>query len=178
MPRSFCKLFSLSETILYDSLTLECGSGLLRSLAQTLYGGLNMNIKHLSKIIVEFYERLSSWEESVVRDSGLTTAQAHTIEIVGHAGAIQMKDLAEKIGVTTGTLTVAIDRLEKKKLLQRKPHETDRRSFLIELTPQGQIYFKQHHNFHIQMTEEIVSGLTQAEQELFAGIIERVLKKI
>lgn len=137
-----------------------------------------MNIELLSKMIVEFYEKLSSWEESVVQDSGLTTAQAHTIEIVGHEGSIKMKDLAEKIGVTTGTLTVGIDRLEKKKLLQRKPHETDRRSFLIELTNKGDVYFKQHHNFHIKMTQEIVSGLTQEEQLAFTNIIEKVLKKI
>ncbi len=137
-----------------------------------------MKIEHLSKMIVEFYEKLSSWEDSVVRDSGLTTSQAHTIGIVGHEGAIKMKDLAEKIGVTTGTLTVGIDRLEKKKLLERKPHETDRRSFLIELTKKGDTYFKQHHNFHIKMTQEIVSDLTQAEQTAFANIIEKVLKKI
>ncbi len=137
-----------------------------------------MEIEHLSKIIVEFYEKLTSWEDSVVRDSGLTTSQAHTIEIVGHASSIKMKDLAEKIGVTTGTLTVAIDRLEKKELLHRKPHATDRRSYLIELTKKGDAYFKLHHNFHLKMTEEIVSGLTQEEQTAFASIIEKVLKKI
>ncbi len=89
-----------------------------------------------------------------------------------------MKDLAEKIGVTTGTLTVAVDRLEKKEMMKRKPHETDRRSYLIELTPQGEEVFKEHHNFHIKMTEEIVSGLTQKEQQDFAKIIEKVLTRI
>ncbi|MCG8565760.1 MAG: MarR family transcriptional regulator [Desulfobacterales bacterium] len=137
-----------------------------------------MDTQQLSKIIVEFYEKLSSWEESVVRDSGLTTAQAHTIEIVGHAGSIKMKDLAKKIGVTTGTLTVGIDRLEKKNLLVRKPHETDRRSYLIELTPQGEKCFKEHHNFHIQMTQELVSELTPREQDDFGKIIRKMLDRI
>lgn len=137
-----------------------------------------MDLKHLSKIIVEFYERLSSWEDSVVRDSGLTTAQAHTIEIVGHAGPIKMKDLAQKIGVTTGTLTVAVDRLEEKQLLVRQSCKTDRRAFLIELTESGRAYFKQHHNFHIQMTQEIVADLTDEEQQIFGIILEKMLKKI
>lgn len=137
-----------------------------------------MDLKHLSKIIVEFYEKLSSWEESVVRDSGLTTAQAHTIEIVGHAGPVKMKDLAQKIGVTTGTLTVAVDRLEEKKLLVRQPCKTDRRAYLIELTDSGRKYFKQHHNFHIKMTQEIVADLTDEEQQVFGKILEKMLKKI
>lgn len=137
-----------------------------------------MDIKHLSKIIVEFYEKLSNWEESVVRDSGLTTAQAHAIEIVGHAGSIKMKELAKKIGVTTGTLTVAVDRLEKKGLLVRKPHETDRRSYLIELTPEGKACFEEHHEFHIRMTQEIVSDLSPGEQAQLGTLIEKVLKHI
>jgi DNA-binding MarR family transcriptional regulator len=137
-----------------------------------------MDIKHLSKIIVEFYERLSSWEDSVVRDSGLTTAQAHTIEIVGHDGPIKMKDLAQKIGVTTGTLTVAVDRLEEKNLLVRKPHDTDRRAYLIDLTKEGHIYFQQHHNCHIKMTQEIVAGLTDKEQAVFGDILEKMLKRL
>jgi DNA-binding MarR family transcriptional regulator len=137
-----------------------------------------MKLENLARIIVEFYEKLSSWEESVVRDSGLTTAQIHTIEIVGHAGAIKMKDLAGKIGVTTGTLTVSVDKLEKKGLLVRRPHEKDRRSYMIELTREGNKYFEEHHNFHIRMTEEIVSCLNEDEQKAFTEIMEKMLKKI
>ncbi len=37
----------------------------------------------LSHLIVEFYERLSSWEHAVVRDKGLTLPQMHTLEILG-----------------------------------------------------------------------------------------------
>ena len=137
-----------------------------------------MDLNYLAKTIVEFYEKLSSWEDSVVRDTGLTTAQAHTIEIIGHSGPIKMKDLAHRIGVTTGTLTVAVDKLENKKLLERKQCKTDRRAYLIELTEDGQAYFRQHHNFHIQMTQEIVADLTDEEQEVFGNILEKMVKKI
>lgn len=137
-----------------------------------------MEIKDLSNTIVEFYEKLSSWEESVVRGIGLSTTQIHTIEIVGHAGKIKMKDLAEKTGVTTGTLTVAVDRLEKKNLLKRVPHEKDRRSYLIVLTPEGNEYYEQHHNFHIKMTEELISCLTDKEQADFSKIINKIIKNI
>lgn len=138
----------------------------------------SVDLTRLSKIIVEFYERLSSWEDSVVRNSGLTTAQAHTIEMVGHSGAVKMKELAEKIGITTGTLSVAVDRLEKKHLLKRTPHQTDRRAFLIELTPEGETCFKEHHEFHLKMTRKVVSVLTASEQKIFADVIEKILKKI
>ena len=137
-----------------------------------------IKLENLSRSILEFYEKISSWEESVVKGSGLTTSQIHAIEIVGHARALKMKDLAEKIGVTTGTLTVAVDKLEKKGLLLRKPHENDRRSYMIELTQEGMTHFEEHHNFHLRMTQEIVSGLSEQEQEAFGTIMEKVLKTI
>ena len=81
----------------------------------------------LSHQLIELYERLSSWEQDVVKNSGLSTHQMHTIEIVGHSGSLRMKDLAQKMGVTTGTLTVMVDRLEQQDILHRQAHETDRR---------------------------------------------------
>jgi hypothetical protein len=65
----------------------------------------------------------------------------------------------------------------KKHLLKRTPHHTDRRAFLIELTPEGEACFKEHHEFHLKMTRKIVSGLTASEQKTFADVIEKILKK-
>lgn len=134
-------------------------------------------IAKLSHQLVELYERLSSWEQDVVKSSGLSTPQMHTIEIVGHedGSPLRMKDLAKKMGVTTGTLTVMIDRLEQQGLLQRTPHETDRRSYLIGLTEKGQGLFAEHHQYHLRLTEEITATLSAEEQALFSGVLEKII---
>ena len=135
-----------------------------------------MNVEELSKTIIEFYEKLSTWEEGVVKDSGLTTAQNHAIEIVGHEGAIKMIRLAEKLGVTTGTLTVSIDRLEEKGLLRRVPHQSDRRSYLIELTEKGQEVFARHHNHHLNLTDEIMADFSEQEQADLYQAFKKMMK--
>ncbi|MBA3008175.1 MAG: MarR family transcriptional regulator [Proteobacteria bacterium] len=132
-------------------------------------------IEKLSHLLVEWYEKMSFWEQDVLRGSGLSTAQMHTVEIVGHGVSLQMKELARKMGVTTGTLTVMVDRLEEQGLLQRTPHETDRRSWLIELTEKGQVLFGQHHQYHLRLTEEITSALSSEEQEMFSAILEKIV---
>lgn len=130
--------------------------------------------EQLSHQIIEFYERISSWEHEVVKDSGLSPAQMHTIEIVGHAESLQMKDLAKKMGVTTGTITVMVDRLEKQGLLIRKQHETDRRSYRVELTEKGRELFIAHHRFHLGLTEEILARLTPEEQQTFGAVLTKI----
>ena len=47
----------------------------------------------LSDLIIEFYEKLSSWEDSLVTENGLTLLQMHTVEILGGNNLIKIKDL-------------------------------------------------------------------------------------
>ncbi len=137
-------------------------------------------VAKLSQQLVELYEKLSSWEEDVVKNSGLSTAQMHTIEIVGHeeGSPLRMKELAKKMGVTTGTLTVMIDRLEQQGVLQRTPHHTDRRSYLIALTQKGQTLFVEHHQYHLRLTEEITATLSAEEQALFGAVLGKIISQM
>ena len=73
-------------------------------------------------------------------------------------------------------MTVTVDRLEKKGLIERKPHETDRRSFRVVLTAEGQKHFIKHHKFHLKLTEEIASGLTPEELKSLESLLQKVIR--
>lgn len=132
------------------------------------------DLDELSRVIVEFYEKLSSWEHSVVRDQGMTLPQMHTLEILGVNQPLRMKELAQKMGVTTGTLTVQVDRLERTGMVRRRPHQEDRRSILVELTDEGRELFLEHHGLHEQLTRDITAGLTDEERGLLADLLGRL----
>ena len=137
-----------------------------------------MAIDKLAHQIIEFYEKISSWEHGVVKGTGLSPAQMHTIEIIGHEQSLRMKELAEKIGITTGTLTVMIDRLQKLGFVKRIPHEQDRRSFLVVLTQKGEKQFNNHHELHVKLTEEITSALAPKELENLSTTLGKILPHI
>jgi DNA-binding MarR family transcriptional regulator len=132
------------------------------------------DIEELSALIIEFYEKLSSWEHDVVRGSSLTLPQMHTLEILGQHASLRMKELAAKMGVTTGTLTVTVDRLEKAGLVARAPNESDRRSFLVELTPRGREIFEDHHALHLDLTRQMAASLAGDETEAMAAILRKL----
>lgn len=133
-----------------------------------------METETLTQLLIEFYEKFSSWEHGVVRESGLTPPQMHTLEILGASGDLRMTELAAKMGTTTGSLTVMVDRLEKNSLVARRPHETDRRSIRVGLTQEGERLFKEHHNLHIGLTQDISSVLSPQETQLFSDILRRI----
>ncbi|MFT5729852.1 MAG: DNA-binding MarR family transcriptional regulator [Desulforhopalus sp.] len=137
-----------------------------------------MSLEVLSHQLAEFYDKMASWEHSVVKDSGLSPTQMHTVEIIGHNQNMRMKELAERLGVTTGSLTVGIDKLEVLGLVERKPHESDRRSWLIVLTDAGKQMYEQHHKYHQEFTNEISRDLTLEQINNLTEHLNIILKRL
>lgn len=129
----------------------------------------------LSNNIVEFYELLSSWEHEVIKGTNLSLQQMHTIEVLGTNQPIRMKDLAEKLGVSMGTLTVMIHRLENLKLVKRVKNPKDGRSFFLNLTKKGSKHYLEHHNHHLTLAQELIADFTEKEQSQFNYLLEKLL---
>ena len=137
-----------------------------------------MSLEVLSHQLAEFYDKMASWEHSIVKDSGLSPAQMHTVEIIGHNQDMRMKELSERLGVTTGTLTVGVDKLEKLGLVERRAHESDRRSWLIVLTDEGKEMYEQHHKYHQEFTNEISRDLTLEQINNLTEYLGIILKRL
>ena len=127
-----------------------------------------------SESIIQFYEKLFSWEQAVAKNTGLSPQQNHTIDIVGSAGPIRMKPLAEKLSITTGTLTVMIDRLEKSGYVRRRKDPEDGRGFNIVLTEKGRLVHEEHHAYHLKLAEDILSHLDTGEVHLFSQMLTKI----
>ncbi len=132
------------------------------------------NLDELTHELFTFFNGFSSWENSVIRSSDLTVSEAHAIEILGKFGQMNMKNLAQKSGVTTGTTTVTVDRLEKKEYAKRESVKEDRRVHLITLTEKGQQAFTEHHEYHFNLTEQIFSVLSDEESDYLLKILKKI----
>lgn len=126
-----------------------------------------------SNILVEFFEKMSSWESSVVSDRKISLPQMHLLEVVGNHKKIRMKELADKLGVTTGTLTVMVYRLENKGYLVREKDKEDKRSYLLKLTQKGNEEYIHHHYLHGNLIEEITDMLGESNsKDFFMNLIK------
>lgn len=135
----------------------------------------NRRTEEFTRLLIEFFERFSSWEQSVVRGSGITLQQMHTLETLGACGDLRMKELAEKMGITTGSLTVLVDRLVRAGLVERKPNDHDRRSIRVGLTPEGAALFEEHHSLHAQLSLDMAGALEPEELDHLLGMLRRLI---
>ena len=120
------------------------------------------------------YQAFSSYADAHIRQLGLTTCQFDVIATLGNTQGMTMTELVEKTLVTKGTLTGVIDRLERKNLVYRQVVESDRRSFLIVLTPEGEKMFEQVFPIHIAHLKERFERLDSSELELLRVLLARL----
>lgn len=128
----------------------------------------------LNQLLTEFYDKMSSWEQSVVKETGYSLAQVHTVEVLGSHGAMRMKELAEKLAITTGTLTVQVDKLVTAELIERCPHPQDRRAIVVRLTDKGNFLHEQHNQLHLNLVHELTRDIDPVEGEVLIQCLEKM----
>jgi DNA-binding MarR family transcriptional regulator len=97
---------------------------------------------------------------------GLNNTDMRVLDFLGRTGdphsfegaPTTAGDLARASGLTTGAVTAVVDRLEKGGWLRRRPHPTDRRRVVVELTDKT-----------VQMTIDIYGPLKERGQAKLAG---------
>lgn len=132
------------------------------------------NIEQLNQLLTEFYDKMSSWEQSVVKETGYSLAQVHTIEVLGVHGALRMKELAEKLGITTGTLTVQIEKLVAANLIERQAHPDDRRAIVVTLTQEGQSIHRQHNQLHLDLVKDLARNIDSEQESVLLACLEKM----
>ena len=139
---------------------------------------VEMNINHmLNEVLVQLFRNINLIEERASCSGeykDVTAHDMHVIEAIDMDGARNMTSVARSLGVTTGTLTIAVNSLVKKGYVQRVRSEEDRRVVLISLSEKGRKAYLHHRQFHEQMIQAIVEELSAEEQE----VLEKALMKL
>jgi DNA-binding MarR family transcriptional regulator len=68
---------------------------------------------------------------------GLTLPRLLLVERLDCKGPAMMRTLADELGLSPRNMTALVDSLEAEDLVRRKPHPTDRRATVVELTEDG-----------------------------------------
>lgn len=98
----------------------------------------------------------------------------HIIEAIGLNCSRSMSLTAKRMGVTVGTLTIAINGLVKKGYVTRMRSEADRRVVLISLSEKGIKALHFHEGFHKKLKDMMRESLDETQCALLAEALEKV----
>lgn len=123
----------------------------------------------LNKLLVSLFQKLMEIEGKALitgEYEDITSNDMHIIEAVGIEEPRRMSEVARRMDVTTGTLTKAVDALDRKGYVERERDTEDKRVVKVILTDKGRRAYYHHENFHQQMIEHIKDGLSENEQKV------------
>lgn len=131
----------------------------------------------INKLMSSVFYDIMKLEEKFLKNNkykDISTKDVRTIEVIGSSKKNNMGAIAKKLDVTFGTLTVAINNLEKKGYVSREKALTDKRVVNVILTDKGKKLFRLHKKFKQNITKAIFIELSTQEKEIFNGALNRV----
>lgn len=127
-------------------------------------------------LVMIFNEILSIEEDALCRSqfSDLSVKEMHTIEAIGLKGDKKANQVAKKLNITPGTLSVSIQNLVKKGYVTKVRLAEDRRVTRLQLTKSGKLIYRLHRKFHMQMVRETLSGMTDSETKVLMSALDNL----
>nr|WP_143139325.1 MarR family winged helix-turn-helix transcriptional regulator [Alkalibacterium sp. 20] len=92
--------------------------------------------------------------------------EMHTIDAIGMYVEHTTSEVARKLGITVGTLTVSVNNLVRKGYVNRVRSEIDRRVVTLALTKKGRLLYRLHDKFHRDMVNETINEMDDKESEV------------
>jgi MarR family 2-MHQ and catechol resistance regulon transcriptional repressor len=97
------------------------------------------------------------------------------LEALLHKGPLPVNEIGRKVLLTSGSITVAIDRLETKGLVERRAHGTDRRARIVHLTREGRKLITRIYADHAADMEKLAAAsLSKSERKTLIGLLKQI----
>ncbi|MCK4784469.1 MAG: MarR family transcriptional regulator [Desulfobacteraceae bacterium] len=107
----------------------------------------------------------------------VTPAQAGILFLLKKKNGQSMTELSQFLSIDNSTITGLVDRLEKSGFASRNASTSDRRMFRIFITPQGIEESNKAKTTIKRVNEEIKSGFSREDIEIFKRILNSFLEK-
>jgi MarR family 2-MHQ and catechol resistance regulon transcriptional repressor len=129
---------------------------------------------HLWLVLWKAFDALQAHAFQSIRALGLGLSDFGVLEVLLHKGPMPVNAVGERIRLTSGSISIAIDRLEEKGLVERKDDPEDRRARIVHLTAEGRKLIECAFAGHAAAMEVATSGLSGVERTTAI----RLLKKL
>jgi MarR family 2-MHQ and catechol resistance regulon transcriptional repressor len=138
---------------------------------ESLTGGSGV---HVFLVLWKAARAVEAYAEKSISELEMCGSDFAVLEALLHKGALPVNEIGKKVLLTSGSITVAVDRLEKKGLVERRAHGTDRRARIVHLTKEGRKLITPAYADHAADLERLASAsLTRAERQTLIRLLKK-----
>lgn len=125
----------------------------------------------LNGFFVECFNAILRNEEKSleqISNGKLSLKEIHLLEAIDRTknrGENTSTGVAKHLGITLGSLTVAVNVLERKGFVVREREGRDKRLLFLSLTELGEYVNEYHKKYHEKMIDDVLETLDESEQK-------------
>src|SRR5437016_3961148 len=139
---------------------------------ESLTGGSGV---HVFLVLWKAARAVQAYAEKSISESEMCGSDFAVLEALLHKAPLLVNEIGKKVLLTSGSITVAVDRLEAKGLVERRAHGTDRRAKIVHLTKAGRKLITRLYADHAADMERLASAsLTRAERKTLIGLLKKI----
>ena len=129
---------------------------------------------HLWLLLWKATKELEGLARHSVRETGLGLSDFGVLEALLHKGPLPVNALRKKVLLSSGSTTIAVDRLERAGLVKRSGAPADRRSRIVHLTSKGSRLISELFQEHANDMGLAFSCLDEAERTVLANLLRKL----
>ena len=129
---------------------------------------------HTWLVLMKAHRALKRHAERSIEALEMCLSDFAILEALLHKGPQSVRELGRRIDLTSGAMTTAIDRLEARRLVTRADHPTDRRTWVIHLTPEGRTLIAKVFAGHEQAMDRAMRSLSKADLATLTDLLKRL----
>jgi len=129
---------------------------------------------HVWLVLMKAHRTLSRHAERSIEALGMCFSDFAVLELLLHKGPQPVNAIGRRVDLTSGSITTAVDRLEKRGLVERGLDAGDRRARIVSLTRRGRARIGEVFAEHERAMARAASGLGPRER----GTLVKLLKKL
>ena len=133
----------------------------------------------LKQQLLSIFNMVMKTEEQAMKEtaegSELSVSEIHTLVAVGRKSPKTMSTIAQDLLINVSTLSIAINKLEKKGFVMRVRDDSDRRIVRISLTEKGRDALAKHEQFYYRIVDEAIRDMDSDQKRLLVRSVGHML---
>jgi MarR family 2-MHQ and catechol resistance regulon transcriptional repressor len=131
---------------------------------------------HVWLVFMKAFQALIPHAAGSIERTKLGDSDFRVLEALLHKGPLPVNTIGPKVWLTPGSISVAVERLVKKRLVSRMDHPGDRRVRRVELTPKGRALIRRGFGAHAAAMEHVAGVLSKNERLTLLRLLKKLGK--
>lgn len=133
------------------------------------------NLRHSVGGALRSYQRsVDAFDEVVARFLGVNRTDLRALDVLLEQGQATPGYLADALGLTTGSITAMVDRLEKLGFVERRPDPSDRRRVAVRPTARLNALAERIYGPLAESGVRVLAGYSKRELELLIRALQEI----